>query len=151
MNSRIIAAATALTVATASLTAAPAHAANGDTVNLGGRPVVRQDASEIVDSMSSVKNNYEKAAGSSLDDLVAGRGGSSEEGKSTTTQVVISVLFALGAVAATGYYMVQEGMIPNPLPGVLPPPQPKQDNDKGKDKRDSRHLDDGAASLKSRV
>ena len=80
--------------------------------------------------MSSVKNNYEKAAGSSLDDLVAGKGGSSEQGKSTTTEVVLSVLFGLGAVAVTGYYMVQEGMIPNPLPGVLPSPQPKQDTDK---------------------
>ena len=58
-------------------------------------------------------------------------------------------MFGLGAVAATGYYMVQEGMIPNPLPGVLPSPQPKQDTDKDKD--DSRHLDDGAASLKGRV
>ena len=150
MNSRIIAAATALAVATASLTVAPANAAPGDSadkVNMGDISVARQDASEIVDGMSSVKNTYEKATGSSLDDLVAGNGGSSEAGGATTTEVVLSILFGLGAAATTGYYMVQQGMIPNPLPGVLPSPKPKREVGE----KDSRHLDSGAASLRGRV
>lgn len=122
MRNRTIAAATAFAVATAAFSPIPAHAASPYPNNF---EAAQRDASVVVNSMSSVKNSYERAVGSSFDDAIAAGSFSAVVKNASRFDIVMTVLLGTFALGSTGYYMVLQGMVSNPLPGVIPGPAPQ--------------------------
>lgn len=122
MQNRTIAAATVFAVFTAAFSPIPAHAASPYPNNF---EAVQRDASVVVNSMSSVKNSYERAVGSSFDDAVAAGSFSAVAKNASRFDIIMTVLLGTFALGSTGYYMVLQGMVPNPLPGVIPGPAPQ--------------------------
>lgn len=122
MQNRTIAAATAFAVASAVFSPVSAHAASPYPNNF---ETVQRDASVVVNSMSSVTNSYERAVGSSFDDAVAAGSFSEVVKNASRFDIIMTVLLGTFALGSTGYYMVLQGIVPNPLPGVIPGPAPQ--------------------------
>ena len=72
-----------------------------------------------------MKNSYERAVGSSFDDAIAAGSFSAVVKNASRFDIVMTVLLGTFALGSTGYYMVLQGMVSNPLPGVIPGPAPQ--------------------------
>ncbi len=116
MQNRILAAATVLAVASAAFSPVSAHAASP----YSNVEAFQRDATVVVNDMSSVKNSYERAVGSSFDDAVAAGSFTEVVKQASRFDIIMTALLGSFAVGSTWYYMVLQGMIPNPLPGVIP-------------------------------
>lgn len=74
----------------------------------------------MVNSGSSVKNSYERAVGSSFEDAIAAGSFAEVVRSASRADIVLTALLGTFAAGSTGYYMVRQGMVPNPLPGIIP-------------------------------
>ena len=117
MQHRVPVVATAIAVVTMSISPFSSHAA---TPSRPSYDEFQRDATVLVNSGSSVKNSYERAVGSSFDDAVAAGSFTEVVRHASRADIVLTVLLGAFAAGSTGYYMVLQGMVPNPLPGIIP-------------------------------
>ncbi|WP_133064070.1 hypothetical protein [Corynebacterium hadale] len=117
MQHRVPVVATAIAVATMSISPISSHAA---TPSRPSYDEFQRDATVVVNSGSSVKHSYERAVGSSFEDAIAAGSLSAVVRNASRTDIVLTALLGAFAAGSTGYYMVLQGMVPNPLPGIIP-------------------------------
>ena len=122
MQNRAFAVAPAFVVATTSFVPVSVYAS---TPSRPSYDDFQRDATVLVNSGSSVKNSYERAVGSSFDDAVAAGSFTEVVRHASRADIVLTALLGAFAAGSTGYYMVLQGMVPNPLPGIIPSPAKK--------------------------